>query len=105
MNRYICPVCGYDRLPAPAANYEICPSCGTEFGYADFGASHYELQREWLEQGARWHSAWVPPPPGWEPYAQLERLVETERLEAPEQIDGAFFPGMFFGAELVLEPV
>jgi rubredoxin len=39
-DRYLCPVCGYPELSEPPWNNEspsdeICPSCGTQFGYDD----------------------------------------------------------------------
>ena len=43
---YICPVCGYDRLPAPprdgqgSPTYVICPCCGFESGYDDDAKGH-----------------------------------------------------------------
>lgn len=71
---YICPVCGYD-LDEPPANYSICSSCGTEFGYDDFTLSHEELRRRWLAGGAKWWSNYVSPPPNWSPFRQLLRVT------------------------------
>jgi hypothetical protein len=48
-----CPVCGYAKLAEPpydktgCASFEICPSCGTEFGYHDASKSHAEPRRLW----------------------------------------------------------
>lgn len=58
----------------PAADYHICPSCGTEFGYDDAGRSHAELRANWLRNGARWWSPVDPQPPNWDPYTQLSGL-------------------------------
>ncbi|MDQ3648866.1 MAG: hypothetical protein M3458_01040 [Acidobacteriota bacterium] len=69
--RYTCPVCGYNQLEDAPANHEICPSCGTEFGYHDFTRSHVELRAQWLAKGAQWHSRIDPKPYGWNPYRQL----------------------------------
>src|SRR5436853_428601 len=57
---FICPVCGYDGLGEPPYNadgdgsYEICPSCGFEFGFDDHseGVSHDEFRATWLAAGA-----------------------------------------------------
>ncbi len=68
---YACPVCGYDKLPRPAEDYLICPSCGTEFGYTDFRTKHSELRRLWIESGARWQSHVIQPPPNWSWSEQL----------------------------------
>jgi hypothetical protein len=68
---YTCPVCAYPGLPRPAADYEICPSCGTEFEYHDARRTHESLRREWIVEGAQWHSRVVHPPVGWNPWLQL----------------------------------
>jgi hypothetical protein len=73
MKSYQCPVCGYDKLTRPPENHEICPSCGTEFGYDDVGLSYRELREEWLRDGAVWFSPVRLPPPGWNPFDQLIR--------------------------------
>jgi len=73
-----CPVCGYQGLRRPPRNFSICPSCGTEFEYDDFGMSReevdqrrIELRNRWIESGPIWHSKVVPAPPAWNPVAQL----------------------------------
>lgn len=70
---YPCPVCGYSELPDPPVDmsYEICPSCGTEFGYSDFRRSHEELMVAWVRTGPAWFASWMPPPPNWNPRRQL----------------------------------
>jgi hypothetical protein len=76
-----CPVCGYPDLHEPpyvdgGASYEICPSCGIEFGYDDQVPSvTFETWRaKWISDGMRWSSRGVAPPPGWDPRAQLRTL-------------------------------
>jgi hypothetical protein len=71
--RYTCPVCGYDQLLYPPTDYNICPSCGTEFGYTDFTRDHAELRMHWIDGGMRWHSSRIPAPPQWNPEQQLIR--------------------------------
>ena len=71
----ICPVCGY-QMAWPPIDFHVCPSCGTEFGYDDAGRSHVDLRSRWLEEGARWWSTNAPPPANWDPYVQLDNLVE-----------------------------
>jgi hypothetical protein len=68
--RYPCPVCGFP-LKYPADDFNICPSCGVEFGYETAGRSFDELRREWTTTGARWASRVYPQPNGWNPWAQL----------------------------------
>src|SRR5215831_19596617 len=84
-DRYPCPVCGYPDLPKPPLDmsYEICPSCGTEFGYSDFAVSveerhqrHRELMVQWLQTGPKWQAEWMEPPQDWDPRTQiLEHLA------------------------------
>jgi len=65
-----CPVCGY-ALPYPAADFHICPSCGTEFGYDDSGVTYQELRNRWLSTGPMWWSPVQPTPIDWDPAQQL----------------------------------
>src|ERR1700689_5481746 len=68
--RYLCPVCGY-ALEYPTDNFNICPSCGVEFGYETAGRSFEELRKEWTATGARWASRVDKPPKNWNPWVQL----------------------------------
>ena len=76
--KHVCPVCGFPGLDEPAyneygsASFGICPSCGTEFGYDDSGASHKELRRRWVESGMPWFSKAAAPPSNWNPVEQLK---------------------------------
>jgi hypothetical protein len=83
--RYRCPVCGYPDLEEPARfadgnpSWEICPSCGFEFGYDDdeAGDSYADWRQRWIENGMRWWSRSHRKPPGWDPHAQLLALLES----------------------------
>jgi hypothetical protein len=68
-----CPVCGFDSLSRPLEPFDICPCCGTEFGYDDSALNHEELRMRWMRTGADWWSAAAVPPPNWSPTAQLLR--------------------------------
>jgi hypothetical protein len=70
----LCPVCGYD-MDDPPRGYNICPSCGTEFGLHDLNASVLELREAWIKSGPKWWSATDPQPANWDPYLQLARLA------------------------------
>lgn len=78
---YVCPVCGYPglteppRTPDSGPSYEICPSCGFQFGYDDDseGIDYATWRRNWLAAGTPWRSR-NPPPPGWDPVDQLRAL-------------------------------
>jgi hypothetical protein len=81
---YLCPVCGFEGLQEPPwadgePSDEICPSCGTHFGYDDVAGGRADLREEvyrrrrseWIERGSRWYSASRHPPDGWDPTTQL----------------------------------
>ena len=83
MSKHECPVCGYDGLEEPprstseGGSYEICPSCGFQFGVSDddLGFSYDAWREDWVSRGMPWDSAGIEPPPaGWNPREQLERL-------------------------------
>ncbi len=68
---YQCPVCGFLEMPYPPEDYNICPCCGTEFGYHDFSRTHSSLRRIWIDAGCRWFSSAMQLPAGWNPFLQL----------------------------------
>lgn len=74
---YTCPVCGYNRLTEPAADYNICNCCGTEFGYDDATTSHSELRRRWILNGALWWDTDFMPQQTWSPRQQLKNIGYT----------------------------
>jgi len=67
---YPCPTCGYP-FKEPFEDSDICPSCGTQFGYSDSGRTYLELRESWVRLGAPWHSRVVAKPRGWNPWLQL----------------------------------
>ena len=78
---YECPVCGYTELAEPAysgnaGSYEICPSCGFQFGVSDDndGISFDEWRESWVDQGMPWSSRGIKQPPDWNPGQQLLRV-------------------------------
>jgi hypothetical protein len=85
---HTCPVCGYpDLYERPwfdgSPSDEICPCCGTQFGYDDaLGADdidarqriYDELRRVWVSAGSTWFSVSRRPPPTWDHAAQLSAL-------------------------------
>ena len=80
---YQCPVCAYDSLDEPprsartgGGSYEICRSCGFQFGVTDDdrGISYDDWRTEWINAGMPWRGVSVPPPPNWAPEVQLRRL-------------------------------
>jgi hypothetical protein len=90
---FTCPVCGYDGLEEPpwedgGGSDDICPSCGTQFGYQDASAYegfntrlavHAKLRTTWIEAGMKWHFASIESAPdGWDPQEQLARLLASD---------------------------
>lgn len=86
-DRFLCPVCGYPDLEeSPWMNDEgsdeICPSCGTHFGYHDAAggdaakreAVYRQLRDAWKAGGSRWFSPGEAPPSGWDAEEQLEAV-------------------------------
>jgi hypothetical protein len=94
-----CPVCGWTGLsvkpyedwpglPVPdrarppyqdtfgGASYEVCRSCGFEFGFDDHpgagdGVSFDEYRSKWIADGCHWWSQTEPEPNRWDPNEQL----------------------------------
>jgi hypothetical protein len=79
MAEFICPVCGYSGLIEPPysnqePSFEICPSCGTEFGLDDDDRSFDQLRDAWIASGSKWWSSHQAPPQGWDSAKQLSKL-------------------------------
>lgn len=87
--KYICPVCGF-LLDYPAANFNICPSCGVEFDADTVEYSIEELQQAWILRGMAWSSPVIKRPVEYNPLAQLKNLdVQGITASSPEkQLEG-----------------
>jgi hypothetical protein len=80
--KHTCPVCGYPklqeapRLPGGGGSYEICPSCGFQFGVSDEdrGFTYEQWRARWKADGMKWSSK-QEPPRDWDPAVQLARIV------------------------------
>jgi len=94
---YICPVCGYDKLTEPAydihncPSYEICASCGTEFGFDDFTDSILSLRQKWIKNGMQfWNTS--AKSDDWNPLLQLKNIklrgLEKIYLLLPRHFNG-----------------
>ena len=78
----ICPVCVYPHLTEPACgksgggSYEICPSCGFQFGVDDDdkGIPFKAWRATWLAAGAKWSSKGIARPKGWDGAKQCASL-------------------------------
>jgi len=66
----LCLVCGF-LMEVPPCDYNICPSCRTEFGVGDVDSSIAELRVAWLGTGPQWWSPVDQQPPNWDPILQM----------------------------------
>lgn len=81
MDHY-CPVRGFvglEHAPRSAeggGSYEICPSCGFQFGVDDDdrGVSAQAWRERWVRGGMKWASRGISPPSDWDPARQLSAL-------------------------------
>jgi hypothetical protein len=79
---YTCPVCGYPKLKelprslTAGGSYEICPSCGFQFGVSDddLGFTYERWRENWRKGGMKW-SSHQKRPRSWNPEAQLATIV------------------------------
>lgn len=82
---YLCPVCGYCLGENPwkdnCPTYEICDSCGIEFGYEDFSCDfqerktrYDELRVKWISEGMPWRGLMHLKPITWNPIQQVKKL-------------------------------
>jgi len=87
--KHICPVCGFPKLTETprssggGGSYEICPSCGFQFGVSDDdgGFTYAQWRARWQNDGMRWAGA-APAPKNWDATAQLKNLAARP---APEK--------------------
>lgn len=93
----LCSVCGYEMEEGPR-DYNICPSCGTEFGIHDLNSSIENLRGAWLSSGPRWYSRVVPEPQRWNPIQQLSNVFlnpnAAGRVSYQHHIQLTFVPGL-----------
>ena len=79
---YTCPCCGFPALKEPprsvsgGGSYEICPSCGFQFGVTDDdeGVSYSSWRALWKKRGSPWSSKGIEPPRNWNARSQLASL-------------------------------
>jgi hypothetical protein len=77
---HTCPVCAYPKLleaphaPSGGGSYEICPSCGFQFGVDDDdkGITFQQARERWVAGGMKWASKGQPAPKGWDGAKQLQ---------------------------------
>ena len=83
MKEFRCPVCYYPDMPYPAEADNICPCCGTHFGYHDMvpseegqAARWASLRNRWLKHGAQFWDE-QSRPDGWTAAPQLISYTVT----------------------------
>ncbi len=80
---HACPVCAWPQLaeaprpPGGGGSFEICPSCGFQFGVDDDDRGHTFAgwRRAWLKAGAPWRGTARRAPAGWDGAAQARKLA------------------------------
>ena len=82
---HFCRVCGYEAEDAPWGldgvnpTFEICPSCGVEYGYEDATPAGARRYRErWLATGGNWSDRTIPGD-GLDVQQRLQRVPKTYR--------------------------
>lgn len=87
INKYECPVCGYDKLKNPIydeqgnGTYEICVCCGFEFGNDDFPnkeEAYVSWRNRWKENGCKWFSTYTKPDKNWNPKIQISKFESKD---------------------------
>lgn len=75
---HYCPVCNYSGLSENIVcldgmpSFEICPSCGFQFGVDDEKGITYDAWRDaWIKGGMKWWNDRICQPPNWDPIKQL----------------------------------
>lgn len=84
--KYICPVCGFNKLNElpfdknGEPSHEICPCCGFEFGFNEVhGAGGFNVFRvRWIQSGAKWFMP-AAKPLRWDLKKQLENLKKPRK--------------------------
>ena len=90
---HVCPCCGYPVLQEPprsasgGGSYEICPSCGFQFGVSDDdnGYTYTSWREQWKKWGMPWSSKGIAPPNDWNPESQLASLRLKKAKGLPKQ--------------------
>jgi hypothetical protein len=84
----VCLACGFPGLYEPprsatagGGSYEICPSCGFQFGVTDEddGYSYVQWREKWIAEGMEWVSVSRLPPQRWNPVSVLQTFVRSEQ--------------------------
>jgi len=84
--KHTCPVCQFPGLAEPprgesgGGSYEICPSCGFQFGVSDDdgGFTYDQWRKNWTQSGCKWSSR-TAPPKNWNPAKQLAPRSRKKR--------------------------
>ena len=81
----LCPVCGFPFMEDPyiddlkCLSFEICPSCGVQFGHDDLVKTHPQLRDIWLNGGMKWSSS-MKEPAIWNEIKETLKEWKVEKL-------------------------
>jgi hypothetical protein len=89
---HTCLVCSYPKLKSPphspsgGGSYEICPSCGYQYGVDDDdrGITPEEWRRTWIANGAHWSSQGIQAPTDWK-FGDLPTQPTLAKKAAPKR--------------------
>ncbi len=92
--QHSCTVCGYPGLSEPprsasgGGSYEICPSCGFQFGVDDDdrGITPALHRQRWVQDGMKWASRGIPKPADWNPGSARRSVANhlTSPMHSPD---------------------
>jgi hypothetical protein len=100
MIQYTCPVCAYSAMPYPVEEGNICPCCGTEFGFDDtMGVTFRQLRDRWVVQGTPWFSPIDEPPQHWDGLVQL--ILADFDFHLPDALQDEFVEARVEGEVLI----
>ena len=94
---HTCLVCDYPKLTeAPrtrsgGGSYEICPSCGFQFGVDDDdkGISFEAARAAWIAGGSKWNSKGTPKPKDWPAKTAMPVAKKTAKKAAKKTVKKA----------------
>jgi hypothetical protein len=92
--QYTCLVCSYPKLSEPpiselgGGSYEICPSCGFQFGFDDEeeGWSYEKWRKLWEKEGRPWRSKAIKQPKDWPPTLGAAPAKPSAKTVAPAPV-------------------
>jgi len=74
-----CALAEQPRSESSGGSYEICSSCGFEFGVSDddLGFTYEQWRQKWIDGGMIWNRGRTEPPISWNPVEQLRNAMKA----------------------------